>query len=162
VNLILARIDDRLIHGQVVVGCAEPAHADRILLADAEAAADPLQATLYRAAVPPSIQVEVLDPDAAVHRLSELEAARDPHPTILVAGSPATMLRMVEAGAPIEVVNLGGLHFHEGAREAWPGYYLDAGQRADLRALLRRGVRIEVQTVLGAPCLDARRLLEQP
>ena len=57
---LLARIDDRLIHGQVVVGCCEPLGARRILLVDDPVAMDPFQRKLYRAGVPPEVAVEFL------------------------------------------------------------------------------------------------------
>ena len=59
-GVVLARIDDRLIHGQVTVGWCQKLRPDRILLADNAIAADEWQSEIYRCSVPPSIAVSVL------------------------------------------------------------------------------------------------------
>ena len=69
---LLARIDDRLIHGQVVVGCCGPLGARRILLVDDPVASDPFQQKLYRGGVPPEVAIEFLTVADAGFRLEEL------------------------------------------------------------------------------------------
>lgn len=158
--LLLARIDDRLVHGQVVVGCCEPLRARRILLCDDEVAADPLQQKLFAAATPPEIQLEVHTLESASSRLGALEAEGEAEATILLVAGCAGMRALVESGAPVGSVNLGGLHQRTDTTELWPGFFLDARDRADLRSVLDLGIPVEVQTVPGAPCIDARAALE--
>ena len=154
-RLVLARIDDRLVHGQVVVGCCEPLRARRVVLCDDEVAADPLQSSLYQAATPPEIELEVLSLEAAASRLRELEEGGFAVPTILVVGSPQAMLALHERGVGLESVNLGGLHHRPGRVEHWPGIFVDEAELDALRELVRRGLSILVQTVPGAPAIDA-------
>ena len=160
-KLVLSRIDDRLVHGQVVVGCCDSIHVERIVLINDQAASDSLQARLYRAAVPPEIEAEVLDLNSGIERLGTLESEGDTVPTLLVVESPADMRRLVEAGAPIQNVNLGGMHHRAGTREIWSGYFVSDEDITDLRALIDAGIDLQFQTVPGAPSADAARLLER-
>jgi mannose/fructose/N-acetylgalactosamine-specific phosphotransferase system component IIB len=161
-NLALVRVDDRLIHGQVVLGCCGTLSAGRLILCDDDVANDPLQRRIYASAAPPSIEVEILDRSETLRRLGELEAEGDPLATVLVVGRPADALWLVRAGAPLDAVNIGGLHYREGTEEVWPGFYLTPEDREDLRALLSLGVGIVVQTVPGAPSTDASEALLSP
>ena len=154
-KLAMARVDDRLIHGQVVVACREATGARRLILANDEAASDAMQQRLYRAAVPPPAELEIHGLDGAARRLRELDEAGDEVPTLLVVESPQDMLHLVEEDAPISSVTLGGLHHHPGSRERWPGFYLDDEQEEAVRQLSERGIEVIAQTIPGAPSTDA-------
>lgn len=159
-KLALTRIDDRLVHGQVIEGCCGPLHVERILLASDEVSRDSLQERLYRAAVPPEVELVVENLRGAARRLQAWDATGDERVTLVVVESPRDLLHLVRDGAPIDRVNLGGLHHREGTREYWPGFYLDEKQAEDLRSILRRGIPIEVQSIPGAACIDAAGALE--
>jgi mannose/fructose/N-acetylgalactosamine-specific phosphotransferase system component IIB len=154
-SLLMARIDDRLVHGQVVIGCCEPLRARRLLLCDAAVAADPVLKGFFALATPEEIALEVHDVPASLARLEELERAGEAATTILLVARSTTMLRLCEGGATVERVHLGGAHARPGADELWPGFFLDLEDRAALRALLARGIEVQVQTVPGAACVDA-------
>lgn len=150
-NLVLARIDDRLIHGQVTVGWGRKLHPDHILLASDEVADDPWQARVYAMSVPPEMAVSVLTVAAAARALCSPEAGelRDRRVMLLTA-SARDMQRLVAAGVPVARVNVGGMHYARGKRELLAGVYVD---HDDLRALCfleESGLEICVQTVPGA------------
>jgi mannose/fructose/N-acetylgalactosamine-specific phosphotransferase system component IIB len=150
-NLVLARIDDRFIHGQVTVGWGQRLEPDLIVVANEEIAADPWQARVYAATVPPSIEVRALGlPDAAV-------ALQDPHHDLgrferafLITGSPGDMHALVAQGLELERINIGGVHFAPGKQEMLEGIYVDRDDLAVLRALMRRGIRLAAQAVPGS------------
>jgi mannose/fructose/N-acetylgalactosamine-specific phosphotransferase system component IIB len=156
VKLGLARIDDRMIHGQVVVGCCGPLHARRLLLCNDEVAADPLQRRIYAAAVPPEVEVEILDRPSTVRRLQDLDAAGQAASAVLVVANPGDMLWLVRSGCALAEVNVGGLHFRrDRPEELWPGVFVGEVDRSALRDLLALGIRLWVQSVPGAACVDA-------
>lgn len=148
--IAMARIDDRLVHGQVLVGCCGPLRATRVLLVNDRVAGDEFEASCYDAAVPPGLRLEVLAVSAAAARVAEL-AAVPAERCVVVVGDPGDMLRLVESGAPLDEVVLGGLHHRAGRDETWPGVYASAPEREQLRALLAHGVELVVQAVPGAP-----------
>lgn len=161
--LLLARIDDRLVHGQVVVGCCEPLHVRRILLSDDQVATDSILRGLFGLATPAGVVFEVRKVDDTRARLEELERSGEAISTMLLVARSVVMLRLLESGASIAEVNLGGAHGGAQAAELWPGFFLEAQDRAALSALIARGVRVRVQTVPGAPSIDAAaRLATEP
>lgn len=143
-TLALARVDDRLVHGQVVLVWCPAVHATRLLVADDGAASQEWERQLLVASAG-DIAVEVF---AAAETASRLEAEKSrPGAAILLFRSPAAALAAVEAGAVLPELNLGGLHHASGREPVLDYLYLSDGDRRDLRALETRGVRLAAQDV---------------
>jgi len=145
--VILARIDDRLIHGQVTVGWSERLSPDRILLANNAIAADPWQTRVYASTVPPDVEVSILPVSKAAASISEPDNLNER--VLLLTGSAEEMAELVRIGIPIKEINVGGLHFGPGKREMLPFVYVD---RQDLKAfarLLEMGMTLSAQQVPG-------------
>lgn len=143
----LARIDDRLIHGQVTVGWGAHLQPDLILLASNAVAADPWQSKVYACSVPPEIGVAVLSVHAAAARLADAEASGER--VLVLTGSAGEMADLVRLGAPVSRVNVGGLHFTAGKHEMLPFVYVDRQDLRAFRRLLEMGVAINAQQVPG-------------
>src|SRR5207249_4404143 len=90
--VLLCRVDDRLVHGQVVIGWGRPLGIDRIALVDEAVAASPFEQELYRMAVPPEMGIEFLNPAEAARRLPEW--AQGPNRYLVLTGSVETMARL--------------------------------------------------------------------
>lgn len=149
-NLVLVRIDDRFIHGQVVVGWGQRLRPDLIILANDEIAADSWQTRVYAHTVPQYMAVSVLALlDAAAALRGSGEITTRPKRTILLAGSPADMHRLISLGASFEHVNVGGMHYASGKQQLLPSVYVDRGDLKAFRALLGCGVRLAAQAVPG-------------
>ena len=104
-SLRLVRIDDRLIHGQVVAGWLRALGAQRIVIVDDAAARDEFLREVLSLAAPSGVPVEVLDLVGGAARCIDLAASQEP--VIVLARSPRTVLALRQAGVPIEVVDLG-------------------------------------------------------
>lgn len=140
----LARVDDRLIHGQVVVAWGARLAPRRIWVVDDGAAADAWERELLAGAAP-GVEVRVVTvAEAAAGWAAEAAA---PEPAILLVRDLRTALALVEAGARPAVLNLGGLHYAPGKDKVAEYVYLDAEDRACARRLLGAGVALEVQDV---------------
>jgi mannose/fructose/N-acetylgalactosamine-specific phosphotransferase system component IIB len=138
------RVDDRLIHGQVVIAWGERLHPERIVIADDAAAANDWERDLLASAAP-GIEVRVLSvADAAAEHGAESQRAGG---AFLLMRGLGTALALVERGARIPVLTLGGLHYAAGKDKISEYVYLDADDRRAARELLVRGVRLEVQDV---------------
>jgi PTS system mannose-specific IIB component/fructoselysine and glucoselysine-specific PTS system IIB component len=146
VSLVLARIDDRLIHGQVVVGWGQTLGIDFIVLVDDEVAASEWEQDLYRMAVPPEIEVVFAGTDAAGGRLSEWTAR--PDRGMLLTGDIATMARLFAAdGGAVHRINVGGLHHRPGRVQRLPYVFLTDDEAAQLRDLAAAGADVTAQDV---------------
>lgn len=152
----LYRIDDRLIHGQVVVGWGQPLDLGFIVLVDDEVAETDWEQELYRMGVPPEMDVYFASVQQAAAGLDAWR--RDPRPGVLLTSDIDTMRRLVEA-TDIRAVNLGGIH-HRADRTPRVRYvYLSVAEIAMLRAIAARGVEITAQDVPATRPLPLDELL---
>jgi mannose/fructose/N-acetylgalactosamine-specific phosphotransferase system component IIB len=138
------RIDDRLLHGQVLVAWAAALRPHRIVLASDEVAADPERRAIYAALPHDEAEIDVVTLAAAGALL------RGGDRLLVVCGSPADARRIVESGADLDRIHIGGLHHADGKRR-WLDYaWLSHEDAEHLRALLERGVRVEARDLPGA------------
>lgn len=144
---LLHRVDDRLIHGQVVVAWGQRLRPQRIWVVDDAAAANPWERDLLATAAPDAEVRVVTVAEMAVAWAGETAAAGG---AFLLVRDLGTGLALVEAGVPITRFNLGGLHYSPGKSKVNEYIYLDAADRTRARALLARGVLLEVQDVPAA------------
>ena len=143
----LFRVDDRLIHGQVVVGWGQPLDVEFIVLVDDAVAASEWEQELYRMGVPPEMDVYFHSADSAVAALADYRADR--RRGILVTGDIATMASLVDRAAVTEV-NIGGIHSRPGRVQRMRYVFLSPEEEEQLRALDARGVTVTAQDVPGA------------
>ena len=146
-TLVLHRIDDRLIHGQVVVGWGQPLDIRFIVLVDDEVAASEWEQELYRMGVPPQMDVYFLNVSKAIAELPRLR--QDTRQGILLTGNIDTMRRLVEAGG-ITSINLGGIHHRTGRTQRLRYVFLNNDEESALRDIAALGVAISAQDVPGA------------
>jgi len=148
-SIALYRIDDRLIHGQVVVGWGQPLDLGFIVLVDDEVAASEWEQELYRMGVPPEMAVHFLSVDAAASALSGFQA--DARAGILLVGDIDTMMRLAErSGGTIRAVNVGGVHHSPGRTPRLRYVFLTPAEESGLRAIERLGVTVSAQDVPSA------------
>jgi len=141
----LFRIDDRLIHGQVVLGWARPLGITDIALVDDAVAASPWEQELYRMAVPPELRVHFVSVDHGRRRLADWEAGAEA--VLLLTGDVATMARLLEGAAASHDVNLGGIHHRPGRRERLPYVFLSDDEWHALHSLEAAGAQVTARDV---------------
>jgi mannose/fructose/N-acetylgalactosamine-specific phosphotransferase system component IIB len=144
VSLALVRLDDRLIHGQVVVGWGQPLNVGFIVLVDDEVRNSAWEQDLYRMGVPASIEVLFVSLAEAGRRLTEWE--QDDRAGILLIGDIDTMAALVGTGQ-IRKVNIGGVHHRAGRTERLRYVYLTDEEAGKLRGLAANGVLVTAQDV---------------
>lgn len=144
-TLALVRVDDRLVHGQVIEGWLPVVQAARLVVASDPAAADPWQAGMIQLAIPDGVRLDVVSVDAAAALLRD--AARERSRVMVLIAGIGDLRRLIEAGAPVEAVNLGGVHDGPGRSAVTPHLFLTDADKNDLRALAARGVRIEARAL---------------
>ena len=146
-TLLLYRIDDRLLHGQVVVGWGQPLDIDFIVLVDDTVATSDWEQELYRMGVPPEMEVYFLTADDAIAAIPGYRA--DTRRGLLLTGDIATMRRIVD-GAGVETVNIGGIHSGAGRVQKLRYVFLSPDEERQLRDLAAHGAKVTAQDVPGA------------
>ncbi|MFI5258644.1 MAG: PTS system mannose/fructose/N-acetylgalactosamine-transporter subunit IIB [Candidatus Limnocylindrales bacterium] len=144
-SLRLVRIDDRLIHGQVVAVWLRAIGAQRIVIVDDRTARDEFLREVLTLAAPHGVPVEVWDLAAGAARCLELAGTSEP--VIVLARSPRTILGLRQAGVPIEVVDLGGMGAAPGRRRLHKTISASPDEIRDLHELEHLGTRVEIQIV---------------
>ena len=147
-SIVLYRIDDRLIHGQVVVGWGQPLDVGFIALVDDAVAESDWEQELYRMGVPPEMEVVFASVDDATERHAEWLA--DTRPGILLTGDIDTMQRLADRVPALRTVNLGGIHHRAGRTQRLRYVFLTSDEEQALLALPRRGVHVTAQDVPAA------------
>jgi mannose/fructose/N-acetylgalactosamine-specific phosphotransferase system component IIB len=144
-SLRLVRIDDRLIHGQVVAVWLRALGAERIVIVDDATARDEFLRDVLVMAAPPGVPVEVLGVADGAVRLIELAAT--PEPVMVLARKPGTILALRHAGVPMEVVDLGGMGAGPGRRRLHRTISISPEELGELRELERLGTAVQIQIV---------------
>jgi len=147
VTLLLYRIDDRLIHGQVVVGWGQPLDVHFIVLVDDSVAASDWEQELYRMGVPPEMDLYFHTAADVVPALPKYRA--DARRGILLTGDIATMRCVVDAGG-VDTVDVGGIHSKPGRTQRMRYVFLTPDEEQQLRAIAQCGVTVVAQDVPGA------------
>ena len=133
-SLSLFRIDERLLHGQVIVGWGMRLGIDYYVVVDDALAESEWEQDLYSAGLPGGTQAEFTSVEEAERRFEELDG-RSGRGALLTPGT-AEMRALAEAGLLTDRrVNLGGLHAGEGRVRVQTYIHLTPGEAADLRAI---------------------------
>lgn len=144
-SLRLVRIDDRLLHGQVVAVWLRALGAQRIVIVDDATARDEFLREVLTLAAPQGVPVEVHDVATGAARLIALAATSEP--VIVLVRMPRTVLELRHAGVPIEVVDLGGMGSGPGRRRLHKTISVSPDELRELRELEQMGTRVEIQIV---------------
>jgi mannose/fructose/N-acetylgalactosamine-specific phosphotransferase system component IIB len=148
VAIELYRIDDRLIHGQVVVGWGQPLALEFIVLVDDEVAQSDWEQELYRMGVPPEMSVYFEDLSAAATNLAGYQS--DDRRGLLLTADITSMTQLCDATGTIRKVNVGGIHHKVGRIQRLRYVFLNRQEEEQLRALEARGIEVTAQDVPGA------------
>jgi len=144
-SIRLVRVDDRLIHGQVVAVWLRSVGADRIVIVDDHVAADPFLVEVLTLAAPSDVAVEVLDIAAGAGRVTDLLTAKDR--CFVLVKTPATALALLRAGFPIDVLNVGGMGAGPGRRPLYRNISATEDERAAMREIEAAGTHVEIRVV---------------
>jgi len=153
------RIDDRLIHGQVIAIWCRHQRFTRVVVVDDGVAADPFMRDVLTLAAPPGLAVQVL---SLAEGLRELGVGRPDRPTTMVLlKSPSAAQRLYEGGVTFNRLNIGGVGGGPGRHTLFRNIALSDEELAILESLLARGVQITLLTVPGEKAKDFADLVER-
>lgn len=144
-TLKLVRVDDRLIHGQVVAIWLKALGARRIVIVDDRTAADEFLREILELAAPPGVPVEVHDVERGTQRVRDLAAA--PEPIFVLMRSPLTAVRLREAGVEFPLLNVGGMGAGPGRKVLYRNISASPEEIEAMRRLEEMGTTVELRIV---------------
>lgn len=146
-SVTLLRVDDRLIHGQVVEGWVPFLKVDLVIVVSDSAASDEIQTALMKMALPASVGLLVLPVAEAAATLNSPQMST--RKALVLVPGPSEALTLVETGLVVKRINVGGLHYTVGKVQLGRALFLDEKDRLALRALAAKGVRLEGRALPG-------------
>ena len=144
-NIGLARIDDRLIHGQVATRWTKETNVTRIIVVSDEVAADNVRKTLLTQVAPPGVTAHVVDVAKMIRVWNNPKYGHDK--VMLLFTNPTDVVRLVEEGVNITSVNIGGMAFRQGKTQVNNAVSVDAKDIEAFKKLNERGIELEVRKV---------------
>ena len=156
-SLVLVRIDDRLIHGQVVVGWGKALSPKRIVLCSDEVAKSDWQKKIYLSAVTEDMKASVLTIPETIKAIKNKEF--EDERVILLADSPKTIVALVNQDIEIKSLNIGGMHFKPGKKQIASFIFVDDDDIENFNILYKQGVKLEGRDVPTCASVDIAQIL---
>ncbi len=159
--IALLRVDNRLLHGQILEAWVPRLGVRRVVVVDDEAAASPLAREAMALALPPDLPVEVLP----LQQVDWASLAAGDERVLVLFREVATLARAARQGLTPTLggrrVNLGNVHYTPGRRPVTPSVFLSGEELAELETLSRAGFEIEARAIPGDAPWDAREIKEK-
>jgi PTS system sorbose-specific IIB component len=151
-NITLARIDDRLIHGQVTTVWSKVANAQRIIICNDDVYNDEVRRTLLRQAAPPGMKVNVVNLEKAVAVYHNPQYQNES--VFYLFSNPQDVLTMVQQGVKIATLNIGGMAWRPGKKQLTKAVSLDQTDIDAFRQLDQLGVILDLRVVASDPSIN--------
>ncbi|NOY87415.1 MAG: PTS sugar transporter subunit IIB [Deltaproteobacteria bacterium] len=151
--VVLARVDDRLVHGQIIESWVPYLQADFICVIDNEIFEDGPRCRLMRMIVSTSTKFSVVS-TSSLKPCLEREKGRN---SLLLFSSLADVLAVVKNGVSIDAVNVGNLHHLRRGWKVSPSVFLDRNDLDVLRELLSLGIEVEATDLPGGKSYDLKK-----
>lgn len=143
-NILMTRIDNRLVHGQVGVTWTNSLGANLLLVANDQAAEDKTQQNLMDMVVADGVQTRYFTLQKTI---DVIHKAASHQKIFIVCKTPQDVLTLVKGGVPITFVNVGNMHFSDGKKQVHKTVSVDDADIAAFKELLALGVQCEVRRV---------------
>ncbi|MDT9587102.1 MAG: PTS mannose transporter subunit IIAB [Candidatus Arsenophonus melophagi] len=157
--IALARIDDRLIHGQVVTRWTKETKVKRIIVVNNEIAKDQIRSTLLKQVAPPGITAHVIDIEKCIRIYNNPKYAGER--VMLLFTNPADVLCLVESGVEINSVNIGGMAYCDGKTRVSNVIAINNEDIEAFKKLSKRGIELEARQVFSDHKLDMFTLIQR-
>ena len=143
--IALVRVDDRLVHAQVVVGWIEFLRCRHVLVVDDAVADDPDRVDLFRMVVPQEVKLDAVTFRSLSEQWGAMDALADP--VLLLFSDPLSLESAVNLGIRLKEVNLGGMHAAPGRRAWVHGLFASDTEIAAIRRMIGMGIDFEIRSV---------------
>lgn len=154
-NIMLTRIDNRLIHGQVATQWNSSIGANLILVANDKVANDKMRQGLMDMAAPNGVATRYFSLEKTINII---EKAADRQKIFIICETPEDVLTLVEGGVPIDKVNIGNMHMSEGKRQVATSVAVDDADVEAFKKLQEKGVELEIRRVPSMAAEDVSKL----
>jgi mannose/fructose/N-acetylgalactosamine-specific phosphotransferase system component IIB len=158
-KVVLIRVDDRLIHGQVVVGWTRTVGGTNIVVANDEVANNSMQRALLKMAAPAGVKATILTVEEAAKQLKEQKFSGEN--VIVLVRDPQSLVRLVEAGFNFSKVNVGNVRAAQGKIRLTKEVHASEAEIEAWKKLDEFGVVLEAQWLPDQPKTNFNEVIKQ-
>lgn len=155
-NIVFTRIDDRLIHGQVMTAWVHETKGNEIVIVDNEVAQDEFLKMIMASSVPAGIKVSVLTEEGGIEYLTQ---PADDNKIIVLAKNPHVIENLIHGGVAIEALNVGGMGARKDRSKLYRNISVSDSERECFKAIADKGVRVFVQVIPEESSTDIKQYL---
>lgn len=155
-NIVFTRIDDRLIHGQVITGWLRYSNANSILIVDDQVAKDDFMLGVLEMSAPPNTKVIAMTISDAITMLKEDSSDEK---ILILTKTPKPVLELVQGGLKIEHLNVGGMGYKVGREKLYRNIHASNEEIEDLKTLDSLGVNVEFRVVIDHKAIPLKEVI---
>ncbi|WP_395506335.1 PTS mannose transporter subunit IIAB [Pasteurella multocida] len=141
----LARIDDRLIHGQVATRWTKESKVSRIVVVNDDVAKDSVRSTMLKSVTPPGVTAHVVDVEKMIRVYNNPEYAGER--MMLLFTNPTDVVRLMEAGVAFKSINVGGMAYKDGKKMITSAVAVDDKDIEAFKKLDAQNIELDVRKV---------------
>lgn len=157
--IVLIRLDDRLIHGQVTVKWARKANPDRIIVVNDKVAQDPIAKMTLPLAAPTGVKVSILGVNEAI---SEYNSNKwDKEKVFIIVKTPFDALGLVKGGVKFEWLDIGQLGYEEGRKRVTRTVSINENEAKALKEIAGTGIKLIYQQLPEDKSVNFLEVLEK-
>ena len=157
-NILLARIDNRLVHGQVGMTWVNTLNANLVVVANDDVAQDSVQQNLMEMVIPETTGIRFFSIEKTIQVIDKSIPSQH---ILLVIRTPQDALKLIEGGVKVDTLNIGNLHFAEGKKQLSETVSVDDDDIATFNKLHDLGIKLEVQGIPNEGKKDLMDLLKK-
>lgn len=156
-NLEFVRIDDRLIHGQVVASWLHAySNVEKIMIVDDKTSTDPFMQDMFSLLVPTGIEINIYNITDAIAKIKE----GINRPTMMIVKFPETIEKLVDGGVDISYLNIGGMGMTGNRKNFYKNISVSEEEKEIFKRLIDRGMQIDIQIIPAYNKVDMKSLLK--
>lgn len=144
-DIVWTRIDDRLIHGQVMTQWIQHCGGNEVVIVDDGVAKDTFIQMVMKSSVPKKISLKVLSVKDAI---TYLTGEPNNEKILILVKIPSVLVSLVEAGVNITFVNVGGMGAKAGRKSLFKNVSASEDEKNDLRRLIDLGVKVFFRVIV--------------
>ncbi|MFI3172435.1 MAG: PTS sugar transporter subunit IIB [Eubacteriales bacterium] len=156
-QIVLTRIDDRLIHGQVMTSWLNFTGANKIMVIDDQTAADPFLKTVLKSAVPGNVGLGLFTIEKAADRL--IKGFKETDKVIILVKYPKTILDLIEKGVKFDKLNVGGMGSRPERSKFYKNISATEEEKEYFKKIIESGCKVEIQITAETGAVDVAKLL---
>ncbi|WP_040213163.1 PTS sugar transporter subunit IIB [Clostridium polynesiense] len=156
-QIVLTRIDDRLIHGQVMTSWLKYTGANKIMVIDDVVSKDQFMKAVLKSCVPANVMLSVFSASEAVERIKSGFNENDK--IIILVKYPKTLYDMMQQGIDFEKINIGGMAINAGRKKFHKNIAASEEEKAMLKEMINKGTKVSIQIIANDSEIDVSKLL---